>query len=169
MRAEVVTPYGGSWNILVRAAELPCQRQLIERHRPVGGHAQDCVDQVSASLDLRHNSAEQLELFLSEQIASLEQHDAVVKVACRGKVLEVRHVRGDNDTILFERLLEDLPICGLEEASVAYAAGVDAFGSKCCGDSWREVLIEQELDVHEAGPSQDTPERRAARTRGPHR
>jgi hypothetical protein len=124
-------------------------RHRLEGHRTVFGDAKDLVDQRPAvGGDRRSDRPDELDLFIPQQPTPLDQHDARVKIARADELLEVTDVEGDQDSIFVVRAIEELLVGRALESTIAHMLRVDAVAVQRDGGGRRDVLIEQELDVH---------------------
>lgn len=90
-----------------------------------------------------------------------------MKLPCSGELHEVINIRRDENAVLVECSFQDRMIESPEQPTVARVNGVEPVVAERLGDPRREVLIEQELDVHAGVPCVGRPSRRRARTRRP--
>jgi hypothetical protein len=92
--------------------------------------------------------------------AVFDEDDATMEVPRLRELLEVSDVRGDEDAILLERLLQDVEVASPCHPSIANMRGVDSFDG-CAegeGDRRRNVLVEEQLnEPHEAVRHGGTP------------
>ena len=124
----------------------------------IGPHPENAVHKIAFGNEERNRRSNDPQLLIPHEVPVFEEDDPRVQVARASQLDEVHYVLGHQDTVLSVCAVQHVVVRRLEETPLAHVDGIQAIlSAQHLANFWRDVLIEQQLDVHAGGPSAGRP------------
>lgn len=125
---------------------------------PIAPHVENAVYKIALRIEEHYGSPNDPELFIPDEVPILDQDDPRVHLSRAGEPHEVVDVFRHEDAVLGVRAVQDDVVSSLEEPALPHVNGVQSvlLSEDLC-HLGRDVLIEQQLDVHAGAPCAGRP------------